>query len=373
MPSTSQTMPLSVIVERREIDNPWQRHRWSVVGVVLGAREIDAPQVLRAQPGWVQYHAATLPVTLHSGETEGYKRNLANAAPVAYVLLRPDDDAGVGDGGDDPPRPFLVAVCPYEAKDYLDAGDMDESVESVPMPDGARALSSGTDATLRLWDLETLQQIRLLVGHDDPVFDIAFAPDGATALSAGRDGYVIRWDLATGEPIRAIQAHEAPVWSVAFTPDGRFAVSASSDEKVRVWHLATGDQIGVEDDVSAEPQPWLESSHPGAKLYRKCVRCHALSADGPRRSGPHFAGLFSRRAGSVAGYNYSDALHDLDFAWSPDTLRALFRDGPDAYIPGTKMPMQRIADDAQLGALIEYLREITAPAEDGDDSAIAGD
>ena len=139
MPSTSQTMPLGVIVERREIDNPWQRHRWSVVGMFPGAREIDAPQVLRAQPGWVQYHAATLPATLHSGETEGYKRNLANAAPVVYVLLRPDDDAGVGVGGDDPPRPFLVTVCPYEAQDYLDAGDMDESVESVPMPDGLEA------------------------------------------------------------------------------------------------------------------------------------------------------------------------------------------------------------------------------------------
>ena len=147
------------------------------------------------------------------------------------------------------------------------------------------------------------------------------------------------------------------------TPDGRFAVSASSDERVRVWHLASGDQIGIEDEPPAEAQPWLTSSHPGAALYRKCARCHALDPDGVRRSGPHFAGLFGRRAGSVEGYKYSAALHGLEFAWSDETLRSLFRDGPDAFIPGTKMPMQRIPDEQDLSALIDYMRVLTATDE----------
>ena len=34
------------------------------------------------------------------------------------------------------------------------------------------------------------------------------------------------------------------------------------------------------------------------------------------------------------------------------------------YIPGTKMPMQRVSSEEQLGQLIEYMREITAPPED---------
>ncbi len=92
--------------------------------------------------------------------------------------------------------------------------------------------------------------------------------------------------------------------------------------------------------------------------------CHSLNPEGLRRSGPHCYGLFGRRAGSVPGYNYSAALRDRQFNWSGETLRALFRDGPDAYIPGTKMPLQRIADGTPLTDLIEYLREITAIRRD---------
>ena len=135
MPATSQSMPLGVIIERRDIDHPWQRYRWQAVGVIPGARAIDEPQVLRQDEGWVQFHAATLAVELHRTETEGYKRNLANQAPVVYVLLRDDED----DGADDAPRPHLVTVCPYEAQDYLDAGDMGESVEAVAMPESLKA------------------------------------------------------------------------------------------------------------------------------------------------------------------------------------------------------------------------------------------
>ena len=103
--------------------------------MIPGARAIDEPQVLRQDEGRVQFHAATLAVELHRTETEGYKRNLANQAPVVYVLLRSDED----DGENDAPRPHLVTVCPYEAQDYLDADGWDESLESVPMPDALKA------------------------------------------------------------------------------------------------------------------------------------------------------------------------------------------------------------------------------------------
>ena len=81
-----------------------------------------------------------------------------------------------------------------------------------------------------------------------------------------------------------------------------------------------------------------------------------------RRSGPHFAGLFGRRAGSVSGYNYSQALDGAKFLWNEATLQKLFEQGPDVFLPGTKMPLQRIPDPGQLGELIAYLRELTAPA-----------
>ncbi len=134
MHPTSQSMALGVVIERRDIDNPWQSHEWRLVDVVPGAADIDAPRLLREGPGWARYHVATRAACLHRRETEGYKRNLANAQPVVYVLLSVD-----GDRDDDMPLPTLVTVCPYEAQDYLDAGDTsDQLVESAPMPDVVR-------------------------------------------------------------------------------------------------------------------------------------------------------------------------------------------------------------------------------------------
>ncbi len=120
-------MPLGIVIERRDIDHPWQSHDWRAVAVIPGAPEIGEPRVLREEPGWAQYHAATLPLDLHAKETEGYRLNLATRLPMVYVVLRYDDEVEAGI------VPFLATVCPYEAQNCLD-GDED-LVEPVPMPD----------------------------------------------------------------------------------------------------------------------------------------------------------------------------------------------------------------------------------------------
>jgi cytochrome c len=50
------------------------------------------------------------------------------------------------------------------------------------------------------------------------------------------------------------------------------------------------------------------------------------------------------------------------FTWNEQTLTRLFAEGPDVFLPGTRMPLQRIADREDLGALVAYLRGITAPS-----------
>ena len=66
-----------------------------------------------------------------------------------------------------------------------------------------------------------------------------------------------------------------------------------------------------------------------------------------------------RAAGSVAGYNYSRALTGADFRWNARTLFQLFDQGPDKYLPGTKMPIQKVPNAEQLTHLVDYLQEIT--------------
>ncbi|MFQ5466522.1 MAG: c-type cytochrome, partial [Kiloniellaceae bacterium] len=78
-------------------------------------------------------------------------------------------------------------------------------------------------------------------------------------------------------------------------------------------------------------------------------------------AGPTLYGLFGRRAGSVPGYRYSRALREANLVWSEKTIDALFAQGPHAFTPGSKMPLQRMPKAADRSELIAYLKRVTAP------------
>ena len=123
------TMPVGVVVERQDIDNPWQKWRWRPVAVMTGAAPAAGGSELLRGKGFVRYFGGTLPLELHRKETEAYRRNLSNAPPTIYVALRSDSAVT----GDMLYRPVEVTASPYIAEDLLDGDDI---VEALPMPDG---------------------------------------------------------------------------------------------------------------------------------------------------------------------------------------------------------------------------------------------
>ena len=127
-----ESMALGVVVERRQIDNPWQDYQWSSVAVIPGAPPVEEWRQMQEGEGWVHYHVATLPLELFRRETEGYKQNLSNEIPVIYVVLRQGEEAEESEI-----EASLVTVCPFEAQDYLDSGD--DLVDRVAMPESVMA------------------------------------------------------------------------------------------------------------------------------------------------------------------------------------------------------------------------------------------
>src|SRR5262249_24682348 len=103
--------------------------------------------------------------------------------------------------------------------------------------DGRRVLTGSSDHTLRLWDVETGQEIRCFTGHTDRVEGVALSTDGKLALSGSRDGSMRLWDVATAETLRVFQAPGGPITAVAISPDGPLALSGSGDKSVRLWRL----------------------------------------------------------------------------------------------------------------------------------------
>ena len=91
----------------------------------------------------------------------------------------------------------------------------------------------------------------------------------------------------------------------------------------------------------------------GEQIYVRCMACHALPTD---RVGPRHCGLFGRRAGSIPGYPYSDAMKNSRIVWNDKTLDR-FLANPPATVPGTTMTYAGIEDPGERADLIAYLRQ----------------
>lgn len=95
----------------------------------------------------------------------------------------------------------------------------------------------------------------------------------------------------------------------------------------------------------------------GSTVFRtQCLGCHSVEP-GKNRAGPTLADIFGRKAGTLAGYNFSPAMKDADIVWSPDTLDE-FLQGPSEIVPGTKMVLWPLEDRLRQ-PLITYLKSLS--------------
>jgi WD40 repeat protein len=106
-------------------------------------------------------------------------------------------------------------------------------------PDGRRLATGAEEDMVRIWDVQTGQELLKLRGHSGEVYTVAFSPDadGRWVASGGEDSTVKIWDSHTGKLLRSFRGHKGLVSSLAFSPDGRRLVSGSRDKTVKVWDL----------------------------------------------------------------------------------------------------------------------------------------
>ena len=134
-----------------------------------------------------------------------------------------------------------------------------ESVNSVVFsPDGETIASASADRTIRLWNVNTREHIKTLMGHADSVSRVVFSWDGETIASSSNDRTVRLWNANTGEHIKTLTGHVENVNTVAFSPDGNTIASGSGQllylgggedsgtcvgQEIRLWNANTGEPI----------------------------------------------------------------------------------------------------------------------------------
>ena len=112
-------------------------------------------------------------------------------------------------------------------------------------PDRRIFASSGTDNTIRLWDLQTRSELgQPLREHTAPVVSLAFSPKEPSILASGaQDAKILLWNIDNHKVVGQLLGHRQAIASIAFSPNADILVSGSYDQTVIVWNLRAGKPI----------------------------------------------------------------------------------------------------------------------------------
>jgi cytochrome c len=111
--------------------------------------------------------------------------------------------------------------------------------------------------------------------------------------------------------------------------------------------------------LSACFHPAVNAAGPDAQngkavFERRCSGCHAADIS---KEGPPLRGVVGRQAGTVAGFQYSDALRASALTWN-ESLLLKWLENPDALVKGTDMEF-RVVKPEERDAAVAYLKSLT--------------
>ncbi|XP_050674618.1 cell division cycle protein 20 homolog [Leptidea sinapis] len=105
--------------------------------------------------------------------------------------------------------------------------------------DGAHLAVGTTDASVQLWDCETMKRLRKMGGHTARVGALAW--NLYVVSSGSRDGNIIHHDVRQREhAVTTINAHTQEVCGLKWSPDGKYLASGGNDNLLNIWPIAQG-------------------------------------------------------------------------------------------------------------------------------------
>ena len=128
-------------------------------------------------------------------------------------------------------------------------------------PQGNMLASGGDDCYVIIWKLneddtdgfsqltsmvggdvenkESWQVAKMLRGHIEDVYDLAWSPNATQLISGSVDNSVIIWDTNKGDKLRIIKDHRQYVQGVCWDPCGTYVASYSCDRTCRIYNTSS--------------------------------------------------------------------------------------------------------------------------------------
>lgn len=159
------------------------------------------------------------------------------------------------------------------------------------------------------------------------------AATSALAACGGGDSGASSGPSAAASSAAATTSEAAP----AATPAAAAAPAADNTDTIDGAKLAslTGDAVH------------------GKAVFAQCAACHSIEA-GKNMIGPSLAGVIGRKAGSIAGFAYSEANKGSGITWTKEKLFQ-YLEKPQRVVPGTKMTFPGLAAAQDRADVIAYL------------------
>ena len=89
---------------------------------------------------------------------------------------------------------------------------------------------------------------------------------------------------------------------------------------------------------------------------RMCFPCHDAGPGAKVKLGPPLNGLDGRQAGTMAGFNYSEANKNSGITWGDATFAEYIKN-PMQRMPGTRMAFAGVRDEKDIANLWAYLKQ----------------
>lgn len=124
---------------------------------------------------------------------------------------------------------------------------IDERVVTSPLAfshDSTQLASGSNDSSIRVWNVNTGECMRILNGHLEFISWVAFSHDSTMILSisAPRDTILRIWHTNSSECVQVLEHHRGEVNELILSPDSRLiATKAFKDTNILVWSTENGE------------------------------------------------------------------------------------------------------------------------------------